>query len=489
MANDDGDNYEVGYGRPPKHARFKKGQSGNPRGRRKRSKNLETLVQQELDTAITVKEGGCEKRITKREAIVMRIVNGALAGHPRQLEFLFKLATKTGIPDPFDITSDDEAELVKAIEKYLVQQSTTEGAEMVMSKAELTKALYRNDLCAFVRFAFRELHPDKALCDNWHIDVMADYLARCLNGEDRRLIINVPPRSLKSLCASIALATFALGRNPRLKIMSLAGNRELASEIHQMTRRLMRSQRCRALFPHLVFDNSLPEIRLPHGGGLIPGVFGRSLIGRGADLVIIDDPQSPTEAKDERSRKAVNDWLDAEVLPRLTDKGTAIVILVMQRLHPDDLSGHVLTGNQNWTVVRLPAVALANERWSLSNGTVYRRNKGEVLCPGRKSRDDLIGQLHQVGAGNFYAQYLQSPRKSGEYRTGLFRYPVPPDWKPGMSRGGFLGRVPEAGYILYEVFGVGERPLYPCIDSGLTLEQWEQGAKQQQQRLLAMHNR
>lgn len=104
-------------------------------------------------------------------------------------------------------------------------------------KPELVKMLYRTDFCAFFRFAFRELHLTKTLCDNWHIDVMADYLARCLKGEFTRLVINVPPRSLKSLCASIALAVFALGRNPTLNIISLAGNRELASEIHQMVRR------------------------------------------------------------------------------------------------------------------------------------------------------------------------------------------------------------------------------------------------------------
>ena len=359
---------------------------------------------------------------------------------------------------------------------------------MVISKAEMAKTLYRTDFSAFVRFAFRELHPNKILYDNWHIDVMADYLVKSLNGDSTRLIINVPPRSLKSLCASIALPVFALGRNPNLKIMSLAGNRELASEIHQLMRRLMRSQRCRSLFPHLVFDDTLPEIRLPQGGGLTPGVFGRSLIGRGADIIIIDDPQSPIQAKGDQSRNAANDWFAAEVLPRLTDKGTGIIILVQQRLHPEDLTGHLLGGSQEWTHLPLPAVALADEVWSLSNGIVHRRIKGEVLCPGRESHDELIAQLHQVGAVNFYAQYLQSPRRCGEYRIGYFTERAPPDWNPEMGLPfAFLGRIPESQYILYEVFGVGERPLYPGGSSGITPEQWEQACKLQQQRLLATH--
>lgn len=127
--DDDRRDYEVGYRKPPKHSRFKKGESGNEKGRPKKSKDLDTLVQQELDAIITIKEGGRERRVTKREAIVMRIVNGALAGVPRQLEFLFKRAEKKPVPDPFEPTTDDENELKKALDRYMAQQWSAGNVE------------------------------------------------------------------------------------------------------------------------------------------------------------------------------------------------------------------------------------------------------------------------------------------------------------------------------------------------------------------------
>lgn len=103
--------YEVGYGRPPKATRFKKGQSGNPRGRPKTSKNLDTLLETELEAKITVREGGEEKQFSKREAIIKRIVQGALAGDIRQLHFLFRYLDGRNEPEPFHVTDEDDAEL------------------------------------------------------------------------------------------------------------------------------------------------------------------------------------------------------------------------------------------------------------------------------------------------------------------------------------------------------------------------------------------
>ena len=162
-----------------------------------------------------------------------------------------------------------------------------------MTSRDQILALYRTQFPAFVRFAHRELHPHAPLIDTWHIDVVADHLQRVAVGEITRLIINLPPRTLKSLSASIALPVWMLGRNPRLKIMSVAGTRALAGEFETATRELMTAQRCRAVFPHLAHQSETGKIRLPHGGQLISGIVGRTLVGRGADLIIIDDPIAP----------------------------------------------------------------------------------------------------------------------------------------------------------------------------------------------------
>lgn len=103
--------YDVGFGKPPKHTQFKKGQSGNPKGRRKKSKNLNTLLEAELESRITVREGDQEKSLTKRQAIIKRIVQGALGGDIRQLQFLFRYLEGRNDPEPFRITPEDEAEI------------------------------------------------------------------------------------------------------------------------------------------------------------------------------------------------------------------------------------------------------------------------------------------------------------------------------------------------------------------------------------------
>lgn len=86
MAQKTNDDYSVGYGKPPIHSRFQKGQSGNPKGRQKGSKNLSTLMERALDEPVTIKENGCQKVITKREAALKQLVNKAAAGDLRSIQ-------------------------------------------------------------------------------------------------------------------------------------------------------------------------------------------------------------------------------------------------------------------------------------------------------------------------------------------------------------------------------------------------------------------
>jgi hypothetical protein len=119
MADDDFGDYDVGYGRPPKHTRFRPGQSGNRKGRPKKSKNLDTLILQELDRKVRVTEAGTPKKVSKREAIVLKLVNGGLAGDPRQLEFLLKYLRSTDAPDEFVPAPEDDALLDSFLNRRL----------------------------------------------------------------------------------------------------------------------------------------------------------------------------------------------------------------------------------------------------------------------------------------------------------------------------------------------------------------------------------
>jgi hypothetical protein len=358
-----------------------------------------------------------------------------------------------------------------------------------MSSSELVQNLYRAHLPSFSRFAFHELNSSRPLKDNWHIDVVGDALATCLRGGTRRLILNVPPRSLKSLCASTALPVFALGRDPRRKVMVIVGTRELAADLQGRALDLMRSSRCRSLFPHLRPSERRGEVVLPYGGGIAFAHVGQGLVGRGADITIIDDPISPALARDEGVRRGVHAWFDAEVLPRLNDKSTGVVIVVMQRVHPDDLTAHLLRKG-GWAQLCLPALAARDETWHLSHGRVVTRRKGMPLNPDQESKAALRELLFELGPFNFSAQYLQAPLTStSEYRTGYFQTSRPPNWTPEMGLpGAFFGRVSEVAIILHEVFAEGDPPPQLGREAQISDAEWEQACVLQQQRLIAQVN-
>lgn len=106
----------VGYCRPPKHSRFKPGRSGNPRGRpRRRSTQLPDLIRAELDQTLTLKEGGRERRLTKREAIVKQLVALAIKGNTKPLQLILAHLDKHRDVDPFVSTAEDDAELLRAL--------------------------------------------------------------------------------------------------------------------------------------------------------------------------------------------------------------------------------------------------------------------------------------------------------------------------------------------------------------------------------------
>ena len=125
MSDDNDDNggwgkpprYKVGYGKPPKRHQFKKGQSGNPKGRKPKVRNASTLLQIELDKLIVIRDGETEKRITKREALVISLVNDAITNKPRARTELLKLLDVSPPPEPFVANEDDEAALNEFLER------------------------------------------------------------------------------------------------------------------------------------------------------------------------------------------------------------------------------------------------------------------------------------------------------------------------------------------------------------------------------------
>jgi hypothetical protein len=131
MTDDDAEDegYDVGYGKPPKHTRFKPGRSGNPRGRPRKTRDINRLLQDELDKSIIIKEGGREKRITKREALMAQIVNCAIKGEFRPMQLVLAHLEKHRELDPFVATEADDAELLRALGMPQVKQIGKPGSD------------------------------------------------------------------------------------------------------------------------------------------------------------------------------------------------------------------------------------------------------------------------------------------------------------------------------------------------------------------------
>lgn len=119
----DDDAERVGYGKPPKHSQFKKGQSGNPKGRKPRTRNMSTLLREELETTIEVHEGGRTTKLTKREALIKTLVNDAITGKNQSRPLLLKIIEIENPPEPFEASQDD----LDLLQEFIANQRKSEG--------------------------------------------------------------------------------------------------------------------------------------------------------------------------------------------------------------------------------------------------------------------------------------------------------------------------------------------------------------------------
>jgi hypothetical protein len=278
-------------------------------------------------------------------------------------------------------------------------------------------ALLRADFASFAQHCFYELNPRTAFAPGWHHEVIAAKLAAAYQGHIRRLIINLPPRHLKSHLASIAFPAWCLGHDPGTQILCVSYAQDLADKLSRDCRRILASDWYRQVFATRLsaqrqaaseFDTTAQGCRLATSVG---GV----LTGRGADMIIIDDPLKPEEALSQAQRQAVGEWYDHTLYSRLNDTRTGAIILIMHRLHEDDLVGHVLA-QEDWEIVRFPAIAEDDQTYGVGTELgwhSFTRRRGEALHPERQPLAILEKIRRTIGEYNFAGQYQQAPAPQG----------------------------------------------------------------------------
>jgi predicted phage terminase large subunit-like protein len=301
-------------------------------------------------------------------------------------------------------------------------------------------ALLRADLYSFIERAFYELNPETAYVPAWHIELIAAKLEACARGDIRRLIINLPPRHLKSHCISIAFVAWYLGHYAARHVICASYGKDLAEKLARDCRSLMQSAWYQAAFATRLSPvrQAVDDFMTTELGTRLATSVGGVLTGRGADLIVIDDPLKPDEALSESQRKAVNSWYDNSLLSRLNDKNKGCIIVTMQRLHQDDLVGHVLE-QEGWDVLSLPAIAEEPQSFvfhsALGKRIVHRRID-EPLHAGRESLAILENIRRTIGEYNFASQYQQSPIAQGGaiIKAKWLLTCEPADWPTSFTR-------------------------------------------------------
>ena len=276
-------------------------------------------------------------------------------------------------------------------------------------------ALARADFGVFAARAFYALEGEN-LVPNWHIDAIAALAARIENGLEKRAIICMPPRYLKSFMMNIAFPAWCLGRKPKMKIVCCSYGGDLAEKFSSDTLRLMRTPWYRKVFP----DTHVSPIKATKtnfettaGGVRFASSVGGTLTGRGADIIIIDDPLKANEAHSVAMREACVDWFNNSVRTRLNNPKTGRFVVVAQRLHAEDLPGHLLdTGG--WTPLVIPAIQWQDTLYRMGPDLKSASVKaGRVLQPERQDLADLEQLRSEMGERDFEAQYNQRPLPPG----------------------------------------------------------------------------
>jgi len=295
---------------------------------------------------------------------------------------------------------------------------------------KLLDAVYCTHFGAFSCEAFKALNPGQLLIPNWHIDAICHHIHKMVTGEVRkRFILNLPPRTLKSFIASVALPAWLLGRNPGTRIICASYSDELSTKFSRDCRALLETPFYKRVFPGTSLNPkkaSEGEFETTKRGYRLATSVGGTLTGRGGDVLVVDDPIKANDAESEVTRRAAIEWFRNTALSRLDDPADSLVCIAMQRLHVDDLSGILI--EQGWPKLVLPAIAVEAADYEIGEDEVYHRPAGELLQPERDSPEAIEELKREIGSRVFAAQYQQNP--------------TPPDGN--MIKAAWLGRYDRA---------------------------------------------
>jgi len=272
---------------------------------------------------------------------------------------------------------------------------------------------------AFTYLAFKSIEPQTPFLNNWHFGLLCEYMQAAAKKQIKRLIINIPPRYIKSTICSVSFPAWILKENPSNKIIVGSCDRDLAGTHHINTRVVMNSEWYKRKFPEVQFSkdqNTTRKFKTTEGGHRIGVSMGQNILGEGCNYLIIDDPHKPKNGNLEKALLNAQIWFEQQAYSRLNDKKNDVIVLIMQRIHENDLSQYLLNKG-GWEHCKIPGIEPARKIYSFGDFS-YERQAGEVLHEARESLEDLEKSKVSMGSYAFEAQYQQNPAPVG---GGVFK--------------------------------------------------------------------
>ncbi len=297
-----------------------------------------------------------------------------------------------------------------------------------MDGQRVFNALMRQSLSAFTQKAFNTVSPADNYLHNWHIDAMSEALMACYYREILRLVINVPPRYMKSISGTVAFPCWGIGQDPALQFMCTSYSERLANK-HSVDSRLILTQSWyRSAFPDVVLahdQNEKHKFQTTKRGHRIATSMQGVATGEGCNFLIADDPHNVKKALSDKMRESDIESFDQTFTSRLNDKKRDVIIIIMQRLHDEDLAGHVLKQG-GYEHLCLPAECEKKTIIEIGNFRKVRQ-PGELLHPSREGEKEIAQRKRELGSFGYSGQYQQSPTPVG---GGMIKKP----WIPRYNR-------------------------------------------------------
>lgn len=296
-------------------------------------------------------------------------------------------------------------------------------------------------LIEFLKGGWKYIDPAPYV-GGWHLEAIAEHLQAVADGHIRRLIINVPPRSSKSSLVSVAWPAWVWAQEdgnslsgPHVQFLFASYAQSLGLRDSVKTRRLIESpwyqERWGNSFSLTGDQNTKIRFENNQGGYRLATSVGGALTGEGGSIIVVDDPINANEALSDAVRESTLSWWDESMSTRLNDPKTGAYVVIMQRLHEQDLTGHILANNHDeWVHLCLPMRYESDRHCTTVIGWEDPRTEdGELLCPNRFGEPEVVSLERALQAYGTAGQLQQrpSPRGGGIFKTDWWQSWEAPD--------------------------------------------------------------